>query len=135
MAPPGPIARPGYHGANSRNVQFRMMVDDLLGAVQHTMFIVQFTANELTVGVSAREHFHPFEEIYYLVSGSATASFDGSRELASAGDLVFAPTGASHGFSPVGTEPVRWIEVQSPTPPPAHGFTFHGDWERLDAIS
>src|SRR3546814_18729896 len=77
MAPPGPIAMPGYHGANIRNVQIRMMVDDLLGAVQHTMFIVQFTANELTVGVSAREHFHPLEEIYYLVSGSAMASFDG----------------------------------------------------------
>jgi len=133
MAPPGSISMPGYHGANIQNVQIRMMVDELLGSVQHTMFIVQFTPTGKPGG-AAKEHFHPFEEIYYLVAGSARTSFDGVSTDAHAGDLVFAPVGASHGFSPIGTEPVCWIEVQSPLPPPAHGFTFHNDWAELENL-
>jgi len=130
MAPPGSISMPGYHGANIQNVQIRMMVDELLGSVQHTMFIVQFTPTERPGG-AAKEHFHPFEEIYYLISGRARTSFDGEHTDVSAGDLVYAPVGASHGFFPTGTEPVCWIEVQSPLPPAAHGFTFHHDWADL----
>jgi mannose-6-phosphate isomerase-like protein (cupin superfamily) len=133
MAPPGSISMPGYHGANIQNVQIRMMVDELLGSVQHTMFVVQFTPTGKPGG-AAKEHFHPFEEIYYLVSGSARTSFDGVHEDAVTGDLVFAPVGASHGFSPAGTEPVRWIEVQAPLPPSAHGFTFHSDWADLENL-
>jgi mannose-6-phosphate isomerase-like protein (cupin superfamily) len=133
MAPPGSISMPGYHGANVRNVQIRMMVDELLGSVQHTMFIVQFTSSGKP-GNAAKEHFHPFEEIYYLVSGTARTSFDGENTDVHAGDLVFAPVGASHGFTPVGSEPVRWIEVQSPLPPTAHGFTFHNDWAELEIL-
>ncbi|MBM0126731.1 cupin domain-containing protein [Pimelobacter simplex] len=133
MAPPGSISMPGYHGANIQNVQIRMMVDELVGSVQHTMFVVQFKPTGKPGG-AAKEHFHPFEEIYYLVSGSARTSFDGVNLDARAGDLIFAPVGASHGFSPVGTEPVRWIEVQAPLPPAAHGFTFHSDWAAFENL-
>ncbi len=70
MAPPGSISMPGYHGANVQNVQIRMMVDELLGARHHAMFIVQFKPNaDGVVAKTAKEHFHPFEEIYYLISG------------------------------------------------------------------
>lgn len=134
MAPPGSISMPGYHGANVQNVQIRMMVDELLGSVHHTMFIVQFTPSGQS-GPSAREHFHPFEEIYYMVSGAARTSFDGVHTDVAAGDLAFAPVGGSHGFSPIGDQPVRWIEVQSPLPPTSHGFTFHNDWEPLDNLA
>ncbi|MFP3914925.1 MAG: cupin domain-containing protein, partial [Actinomycetota bacterium] len=58
VPPPGPLAMPGYHGYGIDNVSIRMMVDDLLGAVHHTLFIVQFAPAE---GFSASEHFHPFE--------------------------------------------------------------------------
>lgn len=133
MAPPGSISMPGYHGANIQNVQIRMMVDELIGSVQHTMFIVQFTPTGKPGG-AAREHFHPFEELYYLVAGAARTSFDGEHTDVEAGDLVFAPVGASHGFSPIGDEPVRWIEVQSPLPPTAHGFTFHSDWDNHENL-
>ncbi|GAA1587058.1 hypothetical protein GCM10009789_45750 [Kribbella sancticallisti] len=133
MAPPGSISMPGYHGGNVQDVQIRMMVDELSGSVQHTMFIVQFTPTGRPGG-AAKEHFHPFEEIYYLLSGSAQTSFDGEHSEVVAGDLVFAPVGASHGFTPTGTEPVCWIEVQSPLPPSAHGFTFHNDWDDLEIL-
>ncbi|MGE0219382.1 cupin domain-containing protein [Mycolicibacterium sp.] len=129
MAPPGSISMPGYHGANVQNVQIRMMVDDLLGARHHAMFIVQFRPNPGVVAKTAKEHFHPFEEIYYLLSGKTQSYCDGEAELAEAGDLIFAPVGASHGFAPVGTDPLCWIEVQAPLPPASDGFTFHSDWD------
>lgn len=130
MAPPGSISMPGYHGANVQNVQIRMMVDDLLGARHHAMFIVQFTPGVVDNAPlkTAKEHFHPFEEIYYLISGQTRSFCDGEQDLAGVGDLVFAPVGASHGFAALGTEPLCWIEVQSPMPPASGGFTFHNDW-------
>lgn len=133
MAPPGSISMPGYHGANIQNVQIRMMVDDLLGARQHTMFMVQFTPSD-AIPVTAKEHFHTFEELYYIVDGKAMASFDGVTTPVQTGDLIFAPTGASHGFTPIGDEPVCWIEAQSPLPPAANGFTFHNDWADLTPL-
>jgi quercetin dioxygenase-like cupin family protein len=126
MAPPGSILMPGYHGANVRNVQVRMMVDELLGARQHSMFIVQFRMG--ATAKAASEHFHPFEEAFYLLSGTTRTSFDGTHQLATAGDIIFAPVGASHGFTPVSDEPVRWVEIQSPQPPASGGFIFHVDW-------
>src|SRR3546814_8151584 len=42
MPPPASILMPGYHGANIRNVSIRMMVDELLGACHHTLFVVEF---------------------------------------------------------------------------------------------
>lgn len=134
MAPPGSISMPGYHGANVQNVQIRMMVDEILGARQHTMFMVQFKQSTTAgpaakpMGTTAKEHFHPFEEIYYLVSGQTETFSDGEQNVAGVGDLIYTPVGASHGFAPIGTEPVCWIEVQSPLPPASDGFTFHNDW-------
>lgn len=46
----------------------------------------------------------------------------------------FAPVGASHGFAALGTEPLCWIEVQSPMPPASGGFTFHNDWSQQTNI-
>jgi mannose-6-phosphate isomerase-like protein (cupin superfamily) len=126
MAPAGSISMPGYHGPNVQNVQIRMMVDELLGARQHAVFIVQFRLG--ATAKAAKEHFHPFEEVFYLLSGTTRTSFDGRHDVATAGDLVFAPVGASHGFSPVGSDPVCWVEVQSPLPPAGDGFIFHDDW-------
>jgi quercetin dioxygenase-like cupin family protein len=130
MAPPGSISMPGYHGANVQNVQIRMMVDELLGARHHAMFIVQFRPNPAgVVAKTAKEHFHPFEEIYYLLSGETKSFCDGQADHAGGGDLIFAPVGASHGFAPISEEPLCWVEVQSPLPPASDGFTFHNDWE------
>jgi quercetin dioxygenase-like cupin family protein len=135
MAPPGSISMPGYHGANVQNVQIRMMVDELLGARHHAMFIVQFKPNPNGVlAKTAKEHFHPFEEIYYLISGETQSFCDGETDRAGVGDLIFAPVGASHGFAPIRAEPLCWVEVQSPLPPASDGFTFHNDWEGHTSI-
>lgn len=127
VPPPGPISMPGYHGYNIRNVSIRMMVDDLLGAQHHTLFVVEFIPSTET-GMSAKEHFHPFEEIYYFVAGAARGRVGGEACLVEAGDLVFAGVNTSHGFTTEGDVPVRWIEAQAPKPPPSNGTIFEADW-------
>jgi quercetin dioxygenase-like cupin family protein len=134
MPPPAPILMPGYHGSNIRNVSIRMLVDELLGSRHHTLFVVEFAPTGAPT-LSAKEHFHPFEEIYYFVSGEATGSFDGERVPIAPGDMVFAGVGASHGFSAAGTGPVRWIEAQAPLPPASNGFFFHEDWDKLEVLA
>lgn len=127
VPPPGPLSMPGYHGYNINNVSVRMMVDELLGARQHTLFIVEFEPST-TQGMSAKEHFHPFEEIYYFTHGQANGIVGGEPCSVGAGDVVFAGVNTSHGFTNDGTVPMRWVEAQAPIPPAAHGTIFEADW-------
>jgi len=131
LPPPGPISMPGYHGYNIRNVSIRMMVDELLGAQHHTLFVVEFIPSTVT-GLSAKEHFHPFEEIYYFVAGAAEGMVGGEPCSVTTGDLVFAGVNTSHGFTNDGDVPVRWIEAQAPKPPASNGTIFETDWLALE---
>lgn len=131
LPPPGPLSMPGYHGYNIRNVSVRMMVDELLGAQHHTLFVVEFIPSSET-GMSAKEHFHPFEEIYYFTAGAAEGRVGGEPCSVGAGDLVFAGVNTSHGFTNQGDVPVRWIEAQAPKPPASNGSIFEADWLALE---
>lgn len=128
LGPYGPLTMPGYHGPNIRSIAIRMLVDPLLGAQHHTVFVVQFEPNASTTR-GAKVHFHPFEEIYYLTRGTALGTLDGDTVRVRAGDLVWMGVNASHGFVNDGDEPVRWLEVQAPNPPSAHAFLFEDDWK------
>jgi mannose-6-phosphate isomerase-like protein (cupin superfamily) len=128
MGPYGPLSMPGYHGPNITSVFVRMLVDELLGATQHTLFMVEF-GPQATKGRAATEHYHPFEETYYLLSGSAMGVLDGEVVEVSAGDLVWTGVNSTHGFVNQGDVPVRWLEVQAPVPPSAHAFYFPSDWQ------
>ncbi len=128
VPPPGPLSMPGYHGYNINNVSIRMMVDELLGARHHTLFIVEFEPSTVVSGMSAKEHFHPFEEIYYFTAGRADGLVGGQPCTVGAGDIVFSGVNTSHGFTNNGTVPMRWIEAQAPIPPAAHGTIFEADW-------
>ena len=123
---PGPLAMRGYRGPNVKDVAIWMLVDDLIGALHHTMFIVQFRPGASTHPQG--DHFHPFEEAYYFTQGSAVAHLEGGDLPVRTGDLVFAGTNAMHGYTMTGDEPVRWIEIQAPAPTPAGAFIFPADW-------
>ena len=127
---PGQLSIPGYHGPNLRNVSIRVMIDELLGAQHHTLFIVQLEAAP-GADPSASPHYHPFEEMYYLLRGSAEAAFGDESQVLRAGDLAWTAVNASHCFVGHGEEPARWIEAQAPAPPRSNGFIFENDWRRL----
>lgn len=134
LGAPGPLSMPGYHGHNIRDISVRMMVDDILGAEHHTLFVVQFAPAVRSEVLSAKEHFHPFEEIYYLLRGSARGTLDGATVDVAAGDLIWMGTNSSHGFVNLGDEPVRWLEVQAPAPPRSNAMFFEDDWKALDPV-
>lgn len=126
---PGPLAMRGYRGPNIDTVSIWMLVDDLIGALHHTMFMVQFTARTSTHPQG--DHFHPFEEAYFFVQGSAIAHLEGGDFEVNTGDLVFAGTNAIHGYTMTSDEPTRWIEVQAPAPTASGAFIFPTQWESL----
>lgn len=130
LAPYGRISMPGYHGPNIRSISVRMLVDALLGAQHHTLFVVEFAPNA-GAGNAAKEHYHPFEEIYFLLSGKARGTLDGEEVLVEAGDLIWVGVDSTHGFVNEHDEPVRWLEVQSPVPPSSDAFFFPEDWKDL----
>jgi quercetin dioxygenase-like cupin family protein len=130
LAPYGRISMPGYHGPNINSISVRMLVDRLLGAQHHTLFMVEFAPNA-GAGKAAREHYHPFEEIYFLLEGKARGTFDGTEVLVEAGDLIWLGVDSTHGFINEHDEPIRWLEVQSPVPPDSDAFFFPEDWKGL----
>jgi mannose-6-phosphate isomerase-like protein (cupin superfamily) len=130
LGPYRPLLMPGYHGSNIRNIALHMLVDRLLGAQHHTLFMVEF-APRAGRGQAAKEHYHPFEEIYFYLSGSAVGTLDGQQVTVGAGDLLWMSVDGTHGFVNNCDQPVRFLEVQSPVPPDAEAFFFPEDWQRL----
>lgn len=126
----GPLAMPGYHGPNIKSIFVRMLVDELLGARHHTLFVVEF-GPQAKRGNAATEHYHPFEEAYFLLAGSATGTLDGEVVEIAAGDLVWTSVNGTHGFVNSGDVPLRWLEVQAPLPPASNALFFPKDWDAL----
>lgn len=124
---PGPLQMKGFRSANARNVGLWMLVDEVVGAVHHTLFMVQFHPTGQTVTLGG-QHYHPFEEIYYIVEGEAVAHLEDQSIPVGVGDVVFAGVNSLHGFSNHTNSRVRWIEAQSPAPPTAGAFFFPGQW-------
>lgn len=127
---PGPLSMPGYHGHAVRDVSVRMMVDDVLGAVHHTHFMVEF-APRREAGLSGSAHFHDFEEAYFLLRGRGQVVLEGETFDVSAGDLVWQSSGTMHGWVNRGDEPLRFIELQAPRPPYSNAVILEGAWSEL----
>lgn len=108
-------------------ITLQMLVDQRLGAVLHTMFMVQYEP-----GGVAQPHDHPLEETYYLLEGEVEALADGETIVLRAGDVFWTGVGCIHAFynrSPDAR--VRWLETQSPQPPVNHSYRFDRDWDYL----
>ncbi|KMO66987.1 Cupin domain protein [Mycolicibacterium chlorophenolicum] len=130
MGPVHDLNMPGYHGPNIKNIYIRMMVDQLLGAQHHTVFMAKIAAGS-GPGRAAKVHYHPFEEIYYFIDGGMHGWLDGNEETTETGDLVWVSTDGTHGFINENNVDARWIEVQSPVPPTSDAFFFPDDWKNL----
>lgn len=109
-------------------ISVKMMVDHDMGAVLHTMFMVQYVT-----GGFAGAHDHPLEEGYLILDGVTDAVFDGIDYRLEPGDFAFAGVGSTHAFTNPGPGPVRWLETQSPQPPSRHSYRFARDWMYLES--
>lgn len=130
MPPPGPLTMPGAHGHNIRDVSVRMMVDDVLGAVHHQMFMVQFEPSP-DEGFSGSAHFHDFEEAYFVLAGHGEVELEGERFEAGPGDLVWESSGTMHAWTARGEQPLRFIELMAPRPPYTHMLFSEQTWREL----
>jgi quercetin dioxygenase-like cupin family protein len=127
---PGPLSMPGAHGHNIRDISVRMMVDDVLGAIHHQFFMVQFVPTQ-SEELSGSSHYHDFEEAYFLLRGTGEVVLEGERFTASAGDLVWESAGTMHGWTARGTEPLRFIELMAPRPPYSNMLFSEKTWREL----
>jgi quercetin dioxygenase-like cupin family protein len=108
-------------------ITVKMMIDSDLGAQLSTMFMVQYDALKGVIG----GHDHPLEETYLILDGEVDAWFDGEPYHMVPGDVAWAGVGCVHAFANPAEVPVRWLETQSPAPPPRHSYRFERDWDYL----
>jgi quercetin dioxygenase-like cupin family protein len=122
------LPRPGeaaqMEGFNpTTGVAIKMFVDRSFGAVHQSLFLIQYMP-----GAKIAPHDHTFEESYYILSGEVEATCDGRVYTLGAGSLVWTSVGCIHSFENKGTQPVRWLETQTPLPPAKEIFRFEHDW-------
>ncbi len=109
-------------------IAVKMLVDERLGAVLHTMFMVEYQP-----GGVAQPHDHPLEEAYHIIEGEVDAVADGETFTLRAGDTFWTGVGCIHAFHNRSGARVRWLETQSPQPPANHSYRFGRDWDHLAA--
>lgn len=108
-------------------ITVKMLIDQRLGAVLHTMFMVEYQP-----GGVAQPHDHPLEETYYMLEGEVEATADGDVFTLRPGDVFWTGVGCVHAFHNRSAGRVRWLETQSPQPPANHSYRFNRDWDYLD---
>jgi quercetin dioxygenase-like cupin family protein len=107
-------------------IAVKLLVNERLGAVLHTMFMVEYQP-----GGIAQPHDHPLEETYYILEGEVEAMADGEVFTLSRGDVFWTAVGCVHAFHNKSRGRVRWLETQSPQPPANHSYRFNRDWDYL----
>jgi quercetin dioxygenase-like cupin family protein len=107
-------------------IAVKMLVDSRLGAVLHSMFMVEYQP-----GGAALPHDHPLEETYYILDGRVDASADGDEFTLGPGDVFWTGVGCIHAFYNRTEARVRWLETQSPQLPSNYSYRFNRDWDYL----
>ena len=108
-------------------IAVKMLVDTRLGAVLHTMFMVEYQP-----GGVAQPHDHPLEETYFILEGEVDAMADDERFTLRAGDVFWTGVGCIHAFWNNSGGKVRWLETQAPQLPPNYSYRFNRDWDYLE---
>ena len=107
-------------------IAVKMLVDGRLGAVLHTMFMVEYQP-----GGVAQPHDHPLEETYFILEGEVEAMAAEETFVLGPGDVFWTGVGCVHGFWNTSGGRVRFLETQSPQLPANHSYRFNRDWDYL----
>jgi quercetin dioxygenase-like cupin family protein len=108
-------------------IAVKMLVDSRLGAVLHSMFMVEYQP-----GGVAQPHDHPLEETYYVLEGEVDAMADEDRFTLREGDVFWTGVGCIHAFWNTSQGKVRWLETQAPQLPSNYSYRFNRDWDYLE---
>lgn len=73
-------------------------------------------------GSPAGLHTHPFDQIFYILSGAMSVIIDGRRYEPDAGTLVVFPAGVPHRNWNAGSERIVHLAINAPLPDPAAPF-------------
>jgi quercetin dioxygenase-like cupin family protein len=101
--------------ADSAGYLREVAVGEEQGAL-HTGFVV----GTLDPGAALPSHVHSFEESFYVVEGTGIVETGEGSALVRPGDYGVLAVGLPHRWRNEGDEPVRWVEMQAPTPRSAH---------------
>ncbi|MGH2843530.1 MAG: cupin domain-containing protein, partial [Solirubrobacteraceae bacterium] len=107
-------------------IAVKMLVDGRLGAVLHSMFMVEYQP-----GGQALPHDHPLEEAYYMLEGEVVATANQAEFTLGPGDFFWTGVGCIHSFHNRSDARVRWLETQSPQLPSNYSYRFNRDWDYL----
>ena len=108
-------AHPAFEG-HSEGYRYASLVDHSTGSV-HT----GLGMNELAPGGSIHPHVHSFEEGFYILSGEAVVTINGSSYLLGPGDYAAIKVGTPHAWHAASSSPVRWLSMSAPQPKPQSG--------------
>jgi quercetin dioxygenase-like cupin family protein len=111
-----PTAPAGWASA-ARHYREWAVVGEAAGAV-HTGFSVC----TVDPGGSVPAHVHSFEESVYILSGTGVLDTPDGSALLSPGDYALLPVGVPHGWRNLSGDPVRWAQMQGPTPRERFGY-------------
>jgi quercetin dioxygenase-like cupin family protein len=103
---------PEFEGHSSGYRQ-RWLVNHATGSV-HTGLSI----NELAPGGQVDPHVHSFEESFYLLSGEAVFTINGTSWALRPGDYGTAKVGTTHAWRAKDGQPARWLQMASPQPKP-----------------
>jgi quercetin dioxygenase-like cupin family protein len=79
--------------------------------------------SQLDAGGSIEPHFHSFEEVVYVLSGTVALTLGDSVHELVPDDFALAATGVPHSWRNAGSGPARWLEISAPQPKaPGGGF-------------
>lgn len=101
--------RPMESSATWHGLSRMVVVGPQQGAV-HT----ELAVGALAPGGWLQRHFHSFEEALYVLAGELMVEIDGHAHRLVAGDFTFMPVGTWHALGNAGSEPTRWLSVNTP---------------------
>ncbi len=97
-------------GPNASGLSRTVVVGPAQGAV-HT----ELAAGSFAPGGWIQRHVHSFEEALYVLEGALIIELDGTVHRLEHGDFALIPIGIHHALGNAGSEPVRWVAINTPT--------------------
>lgn len=87
----------------------RVIYPQLTGVKGATLAVVYINPGEEIV-----LHYHPEEELYYIISGTGTVTLDDEEVPVGPGTAVYIAPNVVHGQRPTGNEPLYMVAVVTP---------------------